>query len=236
MFQRPRTVVAVEGSHGRHHQHQGGRAAGWGLAGHGEQCAQPARHGRRPRPGSGCSRRSTSSATSATTRPASCAPGAAARWRSSSWTWPTRSSPTWSAAPRRPSRRRRRWSMVCNSGEDAGRERRHLDLLEEQRVLGVLITPVDDGADARGWSGSSSAASRWCSSTAAPGSTTAARSRSTTSSAAGWPASTCASGATGGSRSSAARSRIPQVADRHAGLAAALRGERRAAASCRRPT
>jgi LacI family transcriptional regulator len=32
--------------------------------------------------------------------------------------------------------------VVCNSGEDAARERRHLDLLEENRVLGVLITPV----------------------------------------------------------------------------------------------
>src|SRR5262245_9734801 len=29
--------------------------------------------------------------------------------------------------------------IVCNSAEDAGRERRHLDLLEEQRVRGVLI-------------------------------------------------------------------------------------------------
>jgi LacI family transcriptional regulator len=34
--------------------------------------------------------------------------------------------------------------VVCNSGQDAGRERRHLELLEEQRVRGVLITPVDD--------------------------------------------------------------------------------------------
>ena len=33
--------------------------------------------------------------------------------------------------------------MLCNSGEDAARERRHLDHLEEQRVQGVLITPVD---------------------------------------------------------------------------------------------
>lgn len=33
--------------------------------------------------------------------------------------------------------------VVCNSGEDAARERRHLDLLEENRVLGLLITPVD---------------------------------------------------------------------------------------------
>jgi len=39
--------------------------------------------------------------------------------------------------------------IVCNSGEDAARERRHLDQLEEQRVLGVLITPIDDGPDSR---------------------------------------------------------------------------------------
>ncbi|TDC32362.1 LacI family transcriptional regulator [Micromonospora sp. 15K316] len=35
--------------------------------------------------------------------------------------------------------------IVCNSGEDSARERRHLELLEEQRVRGVLITPVGDG-------------------------------------------------------------------------------------------
>jgi LacI family transcriptional regulator len=34
--------------------------------------------------------------------------------------------------------------VVCNSGSDAGRELRHLNLLEEQRVRGVLITPVND--------------------------------------------------------------------------------------------
>jgi DNA-binding LacI/PurR family transcriptional regulator len=39
--------------------------------------------------------------------------------------------------------------IVCNSGENVARERRHLDQLEEQRVLGVLITPVDDGRDSR---------------------------------------------------------------------------------------
>jgi LacI family transcriptional regulator len=33
--------------------------------------------------------------------------------------------------------------MLCNSGEDAERELRHLEMLEQQRVLGVLITPVD---------------------------------------------------------------------------------------------
>jgi len=35
--------------------------------------------------------------------------------------------------------------VVCNSGEDVARERRHLALLEEQRVQGILITPVGDG-------------------------------------------------------------------------------------------
>jgi LacI family transcriptional regulator len=39
--------------------------------------------------------------------------------------------------------------VVCNSGEDAARERRHLDLLEEHRVLGVLITPVDSAESER---------------------------------------------------------------------------------------
>src|SRR5919112_5468796 len=35
--------------------------------------------------------------------------------------------------------------VVCNSGEDSSREDRHLELLEEQRVGGILITPVADG-------------------------------------------------------------------------------------------
>jgi DNA-binding LacI/PurR family transcriptional regulator len=39
--------------------------------------------------------------------------------------------------------------VVCNSADDAGRERRHLELLEEQRVRGVLITPVDDSRGSR---------------------------------------------------------------------------------------
>lgn len=39
--------------------------------------------------------------------------------------------------------------VVCNSGENADRERHHLDLLEEQRVRGVLITPVDDAPESR---------------------------------------------------------------------------------------
>jgi LacI family transcriptional regulator len=39
--------------------------------------------------------------------------------------------------------------IVCNSGEDAAREHRHLDMLEEHRVLGVLITPVEGVDNAR---------------------------------------------------------------------------------------
>jgi DNA-binding LacI/PurR family transcriptional regulator len=39
--------------------------------------------------------------------------------------------------------------VVCNSGEDAHREHRHLELLEEQRVRGVLITPVDESPNSR---------------------------------------------------------------------------------------
>jgi DNA-binding LacI/PurR family transcriptional regulator len=39
--------------------------------------------------------------------------------------------------------------VVCNSGQDPAREHRHLELLEEQRVQGVLITPVADGPESR---------------------------------------------------------------------------------------
>jgi LacI family transcriptional regulator len=34
-------------------------------------------------------------------------------------------------------------TVLCNSGEDSDREARHLDQLEQQRVMGVLITPVE---------------------------------------------------------------------------------------------
>jgi DNA-binding LacI/PurR family transcriptional regulator len=35
--------------------------------------------------------------------------------------------------------------FVCNSQDDGARERRYLQMLEEQRVQGILITPVGDG-------------------------------------------------------------------------------------------
>jgi LacI family transcriptional regulator, galactose operon repressor len=39
--------------------------------------------------------------------------------------------------------------MIFNSSEDKRRERHHLEAVEEQRVLGVLITPVDGSANSR---------------------------------------------------------------------------------------
>lgn len=40
-------------------------------------------------------------------------------------------------------------AIICDSHQDAEREQRILDRLEEQRVLGVLITPVTDGPHSR---------------------------------------------------------------------------------------
>lgn len=37
--------------------------------------------------------------------------------------------------------------FLCNSDQSAGRERRYLDLLEERRVQGILITPVNGVTD-----------------------------------------------------------------------------------------
>ena len=37
--------------------------------------------------------------------------------------------------------------FLCNSDESIDRENRYLDLLEQQRVLGILITPVDPTSD-----------------------------------------------------------------------------------------
>ena len=33
--------------------------------------------------------------------------------------------------------------VLCNSNERAERENAHLDLLQQQRVQGILVTPVD---------------------------------------------------------------------------------------------
>jgi LacI family transcriptional regulator len=39
------------------------------------------------------------------------------------------------------------WLFICNSNNDAERERAYLDLLQQQRVQGILITPVDPDAE-----------------------------------------------------------------------------------------
>ena len=96
---------------------------------HGLQRAQPARIWCGRPPGRGSRRRSPSSASSATTRPANCAPAAAASSRTCSSTPATRSSPTSLAAPRRPSRESGLALVMCNSNGEAAREAEYLDLL-----------------------------------------------------------------------------------------------------------
>jgi LacI family transcriptional regulator len=64
-------------------------------------------------------------ASSGTSRRASCGPAGAGRSAWSCSTWPTRSSP-----------------ILCNSDDQERKEKRYLELLEEHRVQGVLITPV----------------------------------------------------------------------------------------------
>ena len=82
--------------------------------------------------------------------------------------------------------------LLGNSDEDSAREATYLDLFEEQRVHGVLISPFGDvGAAAR--AGSAHAAPPPCWSTASAATARSARCRSTTSPAAGSPPSTCSS-------------------------------------------
>jgi LacI family transcriptional regulator len=48
-------------------------------------------------------------------------------------------------------REKGRLLILCNSDENADQERRYLELLEEQRVLGVVISPVDERDDTLQW-------------------------------------------------------------------------------------
>ena len=87
-----------------------------------------------PRAGAGRDRR-------ARLRPQRLGPPAARRpqpddRRSSCSTSPTRSSPTWCAAPRTSPTSTAPWWSSATAASDAGREHRHLDQLEEQRVHG----------------------------------------------------------------------------------------------------
>ena len=98
--------------------------------------------------------------------------------------------------------------ILCNSDEADDKERRYLRVLEEQRVRGILITPVHGRAPElrrirdRG--------PRWCCWTGRvrPGS---ARSPSTTGAAARSPSATCSTSATAASPWSTARSRSGSV-------------------------
>ena len=95
--------------------------------------------------------------------------------------------------------------LVGNSDEYPEREGAYLDLFDEQRVSGVLISPVAD--DPRPPGRLRERGIPWCSSTASPRTAASRRSPSTTSRAAGSPSGTCSRRDGGGSRSSAARRR-----------------------------
>ncbi len=93
--------------------------------------------------------------------------------------------------------------ILCNSDDRPAKESAYLDLLAEQRVQGVLITPTADLAPHL--DSLRAGVCRSCWSTVGATGTVSARSRSTTSSAGAWRPTTSSSGATGGSPSSAGR-------------------------------
>ena len=106
----------------------------------------------------------------------------------------------------------------------ASREAAHLATCEQQRVQGILVTPVDPDSP-----GSTSSRARGTPvvivDRTRAGRRRSARSRSTTSSAAGSPSSTSSTAATAGSRSSAGR-QLGQVRDRLEGARQAWRRRR----------
>ena len=101
--------------------------------------------------------------------------------------------------------------VLCNSGQREQREQQHLQLLQQQRVQGILVTPVDPESamlDEIRRRGTPRRHRR-------PHPRTTRRSapwRSTTCSAAGSPSSTWSTAATSGSPSSAARWRSARSA------------------------
>ena len=101
----------------------------------------------------------------------------------------------------------------------------YLNRLEQQRVQGILITPVDPD-DPRCSTSRRAAARRSSSSTAPAAATRTARSPSTTCSVAGSPSSTCSTWAHRASRSSAARVASARCATGARGAVEALDGRR----------
>ena len=134
----------------------------------------------------------------------SCAPGAAGRSPTSGSPSPTRSSPTWPGASRRSPASNGMAVFLCNSDGDPSREADYLEMLLEQRVRGVLVSPFDP-ADAAARAAAPARDRRWCSSSATAGAGLVQRRPSTTWTAARWRSPICSSRATGASPSSAAR-------------------------------
>ena len=110
--------------------------------------------------------------------------------------------------------------LLGNSDERSDREDAYLDLFREQRVNGVLVTPVDDLARLERLRTGGVPVVLVDRETPAASS---GRSPSTTSRAGTWRCRTCSRSAAAGSPSSAVRASIRQVADR-------LEGARRAVA------
>ena len=102
--------------------------------------------GSAPPPGRGSSRRCATSASSATSPPASCAPGGAARWPTSCSTPATPSSPTSRRASELAAEAAGLSLFLCHTDNRAAREGDYLAHLVEQRVQGILVTPVDPNA------------------------------------------------------------------------------------------
>ena len=85
--------------------------------------------------------------------------------------------------------------FMCNSSNSATREKAYLEHLVEQRVQGILITPVDP--DSSTLDRSSGAGPHWSSWTASAPATPCARFPSTTSWGGGWRSSTSSTAGTG---------------------------------------
>ena len=145
-----RTIVRPGGGHGTASIKEVARQAGVSIGTVSATCSTVPTGRHRP-PGSGCSTRSTSSATSATTPPASCGPASS---RTIALVVLDVANPFFTDVVRR---RRARSARPDTARPDRLQQRRgrragsaaYLELLEEQRVRGVLITPVDDDGDSR---------------------------------------------------------------------------------------
>ena len=132
------------------------------LPRHREQRAQPTRHGRPRHPSAGARRHRRARLRPQRLRSSTARRAQPHRRASSSWTWPTRSSPTWSGAPRTGDRG---GLAPCSSSATAARTAPGSAATWScWRSSGSVACSSPRSATARSpsWTGSSSGASRWC--------------------------------------------------------------------------